>query len=406
MTGPTVRVRFVGASACVLVGIALLTSATWAASVLPAPNVEPPTERQRIQVGPTRAVKSVNVAAILAGDGAVVEVDAGNYFGDTAVWSQKDVTLRAVGGRVRLIANGRSAESKGIWVVRTERMTVEGFDFLDAAVRDRNGAGIRLERGHLQVRNCRFMYNENGILTGNQPGTVLEVEDSEFGHNGAGDGYSHNLYAGSIARLTVTGSYFHHARRGHLLKSRAATNYVAYNRLTDGSDGNASYELEFPDGGVAYVIGNIIQQSSKTENPHLISVGAEGYKWPANEFYLINNTLVDDRPRNGVFLRVSPGAATVVVLNNLLIGVGRWSVGGAANLRNNPTAAASDFVNLGAGDFRLRPPTRPREQAADPGTANGVSLRPSREYRHPRHSVALDGPPIQPGAVQSLATGP
>jgi hypothetical protein len=91
-------------------------------------------------------VKTIGAAAILAKDGTLIEVDAGEYRGDTAVWTQNDISLRAVGGRVRLIAGGRSAEEKGIWVVRAERITVEGFDFSGAAVRDRNGAGIRLDR--------------------------------------------------------------------------------------------------------------------------------------------------------------------------------------------------------------------------------------------------------------------
>ena len=207
-------------------------------------------------------------------------------------------------------ADGRSAEGKGIWVVRAERMAIEGFDFSGATVADHNGAGIRFERGSLRVRDCSFTSNENGILTGNQPETVLEIEDSEFGHNGAGDGYTHNLYAGTIARLSVTGSYFHHARVGHLLKSRAATSVITYNRLTDGSDGNASYELEFPNGGVAVVIGNIIQQSARSENSHLISFGAEGYKWPENELYLAHNTLIDDMSARRRIPARQPGSAS------------------------------------------------------------------------------------------------
>ena len=39
---------------------------------------------------------------------------------------------------------------------------------------------------------------------------ILEIEDSEFGDNGAGDGQSHNLYVGTIERFVVQGSYFHH----------------------------------------------------------------------------------------------------------------------------------------------------------------------------------------------------
>jgi len=361
-------------------------------------------ERQRIEVGPDRPVKTIGAAAVLARDGALIEVDAGDYRGDIAVWTQNDLSLLAVGGRVRLIADGRSAEGKAIWVVRAERMSVQGFDFTGAAVPDRNGAGIRLESGSLRVGDCAFTHNEYGILTGNQTDTVLEVEDSEFGYNGSKDHYFHNLYVGTIARLTITGSYLHHAYRGHLLKSRAATSYVAYNRITDEHDGNASYELEFPSGGVAYVIGNVIQQSPLSENVHLISVGAEGYKWTSNELYLVNNTLIDNVPQGGVFLRVSPGADAVRVINNLLVGKGTWDIGVAAIFRNNPLVEAAEFAGLAKGDFHLKASSRARGKATDAGFVNGVPLQPSREYVHPRHTVPIAALPIQPGAMQSLAT--
>jgi hypothetical protein len=80
----------------------------------------------------------------------------------------------------------------------------------------------------------------------------------------------------------VTGSYFHHADVGHLLKSRAARSHILYNRLTDETGGRASYELEFPNGGLAYVVGNVIEQAATTENETIISFGAEGYR-PRNE---------------------------------------------------------------------------------------------------------------------------
>ena len=104
---------------------------------------------QCLKVGPSRALRSMRAAAAVAHAGATVEVDAGDYVGDTAVWTQNDLSLRAVGGRVRLIAAGESAEGKGIWVIRGQRVTVEGFDFSGAAVPDRNGAGIRLDGGSL-----------------------------------------------------------------------------------------------------------------------------------------------------------------------------------------------------------------------------------------------------------------
>ena len=214
-------------------------------------------------------------------------------------------------------------------------MQVEGFDFEGAAVPSRNGAGIRLETGSLRVRNCRFRYNEMGLLTNNDSHTILEIEDSEFAYNQRPDGHNHNLYAGAIARLSVTGSYFHHAHGGHLLKSRAAVNHIINSRLTDEPGGTASYELEFPNGGVAYVVGNTIAQSTTTKNPYLISFGAEGYTWPRNEIFLANNTLVNPLPRGGMYLRVAPGADSIWTSNNQLVGAGTLESPGPGNYRNN-----------------------------------------------------------------------
>ena len=235
-----------------------------------------------LHVGPTHKIKTIAEAASRARDGDTVEVDAGEYRHDVAVWRQDKLTIRAVGGRVRLLADGNSAEGKAIWVVRGGHVTVEGFDFEGTRVPSRNGAGIRFEAGQLTVRDCRFVDNEMGLLTSNDPQAELTIENSEFARNQRPDGHNHNLYAGTIAKLSVRGSYFHHATIGHLLKSRAAVNHIFYNRLTDEAGGSASYELEFPNGGVAVVVGNVIQQSAQTENAIMISYGAEGYKWPAN----------------------------------------------------------------------------------------------------------------------------
>jgi len=281
-----------------------------------AQTIAPSDTQQVLKVGPQRAIQTLSAAAQLARAGAIIEVDAGVYVADVAVWPQDDITIRAAGGRVRLVAQGASAEGKAIWVVRANRMRVEGFDFEGAAVPDRNGAGIRLEKGSLFLRDCRFRYNEMGLLTGNDPDTVLEIENSEFAYNQRPDGHNHNLYVGQIARLTVVDSYFHHAHIGHLLKSRAALSHIINSRLIDGDGGSASYELEFPNGGMAFVVGNTIAQSTGTQNRTMISFGAEGYKWPRNALYLANNTLVNPLPL-GVPLWVAPGADAVHDIDNV-----------------------------------------------------------------------------------------
>ena len=308
-------------------GMALGPSYAWA--------VDAEAARQVIRVGPGQTIKKIADTARVAKDGALIEVDAGEYFSDVAVWTQDRLTIRAVGGRVRLLAQGAAAEGKAIWVVRATNMRVEGFDFEGAMVPDRNGAGIRLEKGSLFVSDCRFMNNEMGLLTNNDPSTILEIENSEFAFNQRPDGHNHNLYVGQIAHLSVVGSYFHHARTGHLLKSRAALNHILRNRLIDGEGGTASYELEFPNGGVAYVVGNTIAQSLLTENSQLISFGAEGYKWPRNEIHLEGNTLINPLPQGGIFLRVAPGADIIRAVNNRLVGKGTLESAGKGEYRNN-----------------------------------------------------------------------
>ena len=154
---------------------------------------------------------------------------------------------------------------------------------------------------------------------------------------------------------------------------------------------------------VAYVVGNVIAQSPLTENEAMVGFGAEGYTSDANELYLVNNTLVDELPHGGEFLRVRPDdSLRVVALNNVLIGSGRFlaDVGGQTG---NVRLRSSDVVDLSAYDVQLRSEASASNRAVDPGEANGVSLRPPCEYRHPRRSVALAGPPLRPGACQTQA---
>lgn len=356
-----------------------------------------------IRVGPQQTIRTVAEASRVAKDGDVIEIDAGTYERDVAVFAQRTLTIRGVGGRPVLQAGGASAEGKAIWVVRGADIRVENVEFAGTRVAGRNGAGIRLEAGRLTIRDCVFRDNENGILTSNVRTIELAIESSEFADNGAGDGHSHNLYVGAIGRLTVTGSYFHHARVGHLLKSRAERSEILYNRLTDESGGRASYELELPSGGLAFVIGNVIEQSATTENSVVVSYGTEGYAWPRNELNLVNNTIVDHRPTEGLFLRVAPGAAKVKVVDNLLVGNGKLETAGGGEYAANFTAKASDFVSEPRHDYRLRRGSKLVGKAVDPGMADGISLRPDHEYVHPRKMRPVAGAPYSPGALQSVA---
>lgn len=369
-----------------------------------------------LRVGRFQPYTSIAAAAKDARNGDTVEIEAGDYPGDVAIWTQDQLTIRAVGGKARLAANGRHVERKGIWIVRGGRITIENIEFSGAKVEHRNGAGIRFEKGHLILRNCAFFDNENGILTHNDESSELDIENSEFARNGFGAGQTHNIYVGSIKRFRMTGSYSHHANGGQLVKSRARESHILYNRLTD-ETGSASYELDLPSGGIAYVIGNIIQQSPNAINGHFISFGVEGYKWDKNELYLINNTLIDNRPANGRFLLLKPGPASIRAINNILYGPDTLNPADRptaasrpdgqipGTYENNPRVRLDEFSHPESYDYALKPGSRLRNTAIKPGLANKFPLTPDRQYRHPMQVIELQKPLSHPGAIQSDTGG-
>jgi len=364
------------------------------------------TFRRTIRVRPEDGPQSLSKAARTASDGDIVEVAAGDYRRETAVWTQRDLVIRGVGGQPRLIADGASAEGKGTFVVRGERIRIENLAFLGAKVRDRNGAGIRLEKGRLELAGCHFERNENGVLAGNDERIELVVDRCSFIENGAGDGRSHNLYVGAIGKLEVTSSYFARARVGHLFKSRARESRVVYCRLT-GEDGTSSYELEFPNGGVVQVLGCIIQQGPKSENATIVSYGAEGYRWPRNEFQMTFNTIVNDRSQGGTFVHVSPGNVNGGLVDNLLVGNGVVDVKTAGVSIRNAAGLHGEFADASRMDFHLKRSAQHVGAAGTVGQLPAGRTHPDREYLHPANSRELPAfaslTPLSPGAFQSLA---
>jgi len=334
-----------------------------------------------LRVGATRELKRPSAAAQIARDGDVIEIDAGVYDGDATVWRQHRLTIRGIGGRAHLRANGAHAEGKAIWVIKGNETTIEGVEFSGAKVPDQNGAGIRLEGAGLTVRDCYFHDNENGILTGVNLASDIVVEHSEFAHNGFGDGQTHNLYIGNARSFTLRFSYVHHALVGHNVKSRALRNYITYNRIMDEKDGRSSYTVEFPNGGLALVIGNVIQQGPETENSTIVSFGAEGLKLPHNELYFVNNTVVNDRPAGGRFVFVRAGTDSARIVNNVFSGRG-VVLNGPGELENNVVSEKTAFVDPAGFDYRLRAGAAAIGRGVDPGSAHGFELRPTMEYAH------------------------
>lgn len=359
-----------------------------------------------LRVGPNETFTRIADAAKAARDGDIVEILPGEYRGDVATWRQKKLLIRGVGERPVLIADGRIADGKAIWVIANGDFVIDNIEFRGARAADHNGAGIRFERGRLEVRNSVFIDNQTGLLTANFNDAELVIRDSLFAQAPQQmQSLPHLLYVGRIARLEVSGSRFHQGYRGHLLKSRARYNDIRYNLLYDGPQGEASYELDLPNGGLAFVVANIIGQSAATQNPTVVAYGAEGDAWPDSALYLAHNTLLSDRHTGTLFLRAwadrLPPQAEIRGINNLSVGLGTLTLINGGDYRGNvalPPGALEDPDTL---DFRPLGASLLRRFTAPAGSAHGVSLQPEAEFALPIGTRALAPPEAWlPGALQ------
>ena len=336
------------------------------------------TAARTLTVGPNQAFSKPSLAASAAQDGDTVLFDAAVFAGDAATWSADRLTLRAASRYAHMRADGAQAGGKGTWVITGDDCRVENIEFSGAKVPDGNGAGIRQEGLNPFITHCYFHDNENGILTGAAKSEIV-IEYSVFTANGAGDGYTHNMYIGDVSSFTLRYCHTQKAKVGHNIKSRAAVNFISYNLSDNGGDGASSYELDMPNGGSAYVIGNVFQQSAATENPTLLAYGEEGLTHPGKELYVVNNTFVNDRASGGTFISIAAGTTAAKVQNNLFVGGGAM-LAGKADTASNLQTNAPGFLNKAAGDFRIGAASPAIDKGTDAGKAGPVSLAATGQY--------------------------
>jgi len=227
-----------------------------------------------------------------------VVLPPGDHHGALGVIDQPGLTLTSPGAGAVLHADGQHVEGKATLVVRAPGVRINNVEFRGARVPTGNGAGIRFESGTLSLDRCRFFDNEMGLLSAGRPDMHLVVRQCEFGDAPRHDSglLHHLLYVGAIGTCVVMNSRFFSGWRGHLLKSRARVNRILWNELVDGPDGEASYELEFPNGGDNLVLGNRIEQSPRTQNTTMLSMGAEADGRHGGRLVLRDNRFVNHHP--------------------------------------------------------------------------------------------------------------
>jgi len=338
-----------------------------------------------IEVGPGKKYVKPSEAADAAEDGDIIEIMAGTYVYDVAIWTQNDLTLRGAGGRAHLQADGAAADEKAIWVIKGDNATIENIEFSGARVRDRNGAGIRQEGTNLTVRNCYFHHNEMGILTDDDEASEIVIERSEFAANAVAGDYQeggsigHNIYIGRVGRFELKFSYVHAGHIGHNVKTRAVESHILYNRIMDEAKGSSSYLIDVSDGGTVYIIGNVLQQGIYTDNSTLVAFAPESDQ-PSKGLYIINNTFVNDHA-GGIYIKNWSENTAARVVNNIFASVGDTILDGRGELLSNLVTDAPGFIDRARYDYRLSASSPVLDMGTDPGSANGVTLVPLWQIR-------------------------
>ena len=166
------------------------------------------------------------------------------------------------------------------------------------------------------------------------------------------------------------------------MKTRAAVNYILYNRLT-GQDGTDSYETDIPNGGTTYFIGNLVQQGKNTQNPAMLSYLEEGVTKnnPGKDLYIINNTFVNQLPGAAPFISIGKADTTpVVVQNNIFYGGGTIITQKDAQLKSN-LPGDPRFVDVNSFNYQLDAGSTAIHAATNPETSpEGYSLAPAFQY--------------------------
>ena len=266
-----------------------------------------------LSVGAGKEYATVSAAAAAASDGDHIVIAPGQYF-DCAVLRANNLTVEGTGPATGVVLTDKTCEGKALLVAAGSNITVRNLTLTRARVPDGNGAGIRSEGANLTVEGVQFINNQNGILTSNDPTSVVTVRKSVFTKNGVcGDACAHGIYAGHIAALRVEDSVFRQTREGHDIKSRAARTEVTGCDIAEGQDGTGSYLIEVPNGGAVIIRNNTLEKGPRSGNhTAAISIGAEGVTQPTPEITVEGNKFRNDGDYHTVLvLNVTATEATL-----------------------------------------------------------------------------------------------
>jgi len=272
---------------------------------------------------------SLQDAVNAVGGGAGTIVIAPGTYRQCAVQQDGRVTFKAATPG-KAIFDAATCEGKAALVLRGDASTVDGVVFRNMAVRDGNGAGIRIENGDLTVTNAMFLDSQEGILGNEQGGARITIDHSTFSGLGTCDAASdcaHSIYLATDGSVTVTNSRFERGQGGHYVKLRTPKLTIADNSFDDSHGHKTNYMIDLSNGGAGTISGNTFVQGKDKENwSAFITIAAEGKKFSSDGLAIRGNTasLAPGIDRSPVFVADLSGDAITVADNKLGDGVRRF----------------------------------------------------------------------------------
>ena len=230
----------------------------------------------------------------------------------------------------KAVLAGKACEGKAGLVLRGIGAEVRGITFRDYQVPDGNGAGIRLERGQLNIAYARFLDSQQGILTANDTSSQIYIIRSTFSGLGTCEnsaGCAHSIYIGDYGKLTVLESRFERGRGGHYVKARSGHVVIENNSFDDAAGVQTNYMIDLPSGAIGSIANNwFVRGQSKENYSAFIAVGAEQGIYNSDGLRIVNNEarFVPGVRRNSAFVADWTGARVQMANNRLAAGLTKY----------------------------------------------------------------------------------
>jgi hypothetical protein len=190
-----------------------------------------PVAAATLEVGPGKPFDQPSQAAAVAQTGDRVVIAPGEYF-DCAVWQQDNAVIEGDPGGGTVITD-KACQGKALFVIAGNDVTVRNLTLTRARVPDNNGAGIRAEGRNLLVEGVRFVNNQDGILTIDQPQGTVRIERCVFAANGIPGEQrpTGGLLVGRMDRLVVHDTQFEQGRGGTVIVSAARLTKITRSQI-------------------------------------------------------------------------------------------------------------------------------------------------------------------------------